>query len=72
MEKMTEKKFQNFCEETRVDLLADFPDADCSEFYDLVEGLIMSDTELRNFLQKKLKTKNKEILKGYLAEFIKW
>lgn len=52
---MTDKQFIKFCQECKSDLLSDFgEEADnASYYYDMAEGILMTDPELREYCKKK-------------------
>jgi hypothetical protein len=66
---MTEKQFMKKCREIAEDCRADGVEINASMAYDLAEGLLLTDPELKKYVQKQVG--NKEIYqKEYLADSI--
>lgn len=64
---MTEKQFRKKCREIWEDCQADGVEMDASMAYDLAEGLLLTDSELRGYVQKQV-GKNVQFQKEYLAD----
>jgi len=70
--KYTEESFEKFCNAAREDLLSDFPEAegDASYFFDLADGLLLTDGELTNYMIKRFKINKRSRLREILADHI--